>query len=501
MLHIQNLTITHQNDLQELIKDLNLLLNTGEKLAVIGEEGTGKSSLIKAIVQPDMLASYARLTGTITNKFHLIGYLPQELEKETLKWTVTDFLYREVDYGHFDFNLLYKYAGLFNLDLNRFETHHQTLSSLSGGELLKVQLLKILAINPDLLILDEPSSDLDLETLQWLEGFICHSEKTILFISHDESLLTRAATAILHLELLKRRTVPRATYFKGQYESYKQERKERFEHQLQIARKEREEHSKKMARHHRIHQSVEHALRNTHDSTAGRLVAKKMKNILSQEKRLTKEGENLTEIPQDMDAIALFFSEIQTIPASKKILFWENKILSTGQTIDLQIRGQDKLVITGKNGIGKTRLLKEILKTLQARRDISVGYMPQYYEEEFVENETSLSFLRPVADEEKARSLLASLKFTSQEIKHSVHDLSGGQKAKLFLARMVLAGNNVLVLDEPTRHFSPTSQPLIRQVLTDYPSAIISVSHDRFFIEEVVDIEYHLKENTLVRTK
>ena len=501
MLQLEKLTITHQKDLQDLVRDLDLVLNPGEKLAIIGEEGTGKSSLIKAIVAPQLLSSYAQLSGNITNHFHQFGYLPQALENEELQLTVMDFLYQDLDYGLFDFNLFYKYADQFGLDLDRFDAQNQTLASLSGGERLKVQLLKILTTDPDLLILDEPSSDLDLETLQWLENFIQRSEKAILFISHDESLLARAATAILHLELLKKRTEPRATFYRGSYDQYRQERREKFEHQLQVAKKEREEHTKKMERHHRIHQSVEHVLRHTHDSTAGRLLAKKMKNVLSQEKRLKKEAENLTEIPQDMDAIQLFFSEIKPLPASKAILSWGHKTLPTGQTVSLQIRGQDKLVITGKNGIGKTRLLKLLLQDLRARTDLSLGYMPQHYEEEFEAQSTPLSFLASVADEEKVRTLLASLKFTRQEAVHSLHDLSGGQKAKLFLARMVLAGNDVLVLDEPTRHFSPTSQPLIRQLLMDYPGAIISVSHDRRFIEEVATIHYQLDEEKLVRTR
>ena len=501
MLQLEKLTITHQKDLQDLVRDLDLVLNPGEKLAIIGEEGTGKSSLIKAIVAPQLLSSYAQLSGKITNHFHQFGYLPQALENEELQLTVMDFLYRDLDYGLFDFNLFYKYADQFGLDLEKFEANVQTMTSLSGGEKLKVQLLKILANDPDLLILDEPSSDLDLETLQWLEHFIQQSDKAILFISHDESLLSRAATAILHLELLKKRTEPRATFYRGSYDQYRQERKEGFEHQLRVAKKEREEHAKKMERHHRIHQSVEHVLRHTHDSTAGRLLAKKMKNVLSQEKRLKKEAENLTEMPQDMDAIQLFFSEIKPLPASKILLSWEKKALATGQTISLQIRGQDKLVITGKNGIGKTRLLKLLLQDLQARPDLSVGYMPQHYEEEFEVQSTPLSFLASEADEEKARTLLASLKFTRQEVVHSLHDLSGGQKAKLFLARMVLAGNDVLLLDEPSRHFSPTSQPLIRQLLMDYTGAIISVSHDRRFIEEVAAIHYQLDKENLVRIR
>lgn len=492
MLQIENLTITHQTDLQDLIKDLNLVVNPSQKLAIIGEEGTGKSSLIKALVNPNLLERYAHLEGKITNRFHLIGYLPQHLEKKQLKMSVTDFLYKDLNYDRFDFNLFYRYADHFGLDLDRFEHQNQNIASLSGGEKLKVQLIKLLATDPDLLILDEPSSDLDLDTIQWLEIFIKKTEKTVLFISHDENLLAQAATSILHLELLKKRNTPRATFFQGSYENYKLERQTRFERQLQLANKEREEYAKKMDKHHRVHQSVEHTLRNTHDSTAGRLLAKRMKVVLSQEKRLVKERENFTEIPKDMDAIHLFFSTIQTLPAGKVILNLEEKTLDTGQIIHLQIRGQDKLVITGKNGIGKSRLLREILEILRSRENVSVGYMPQEYEEEFDPKDTALSFLTQRASEEKARSLLASLQFTRQEVQHNVQNLSGGQKAKLFLARMVLESNNILILDEPTRHFSPTSQPLIRQLLVDYPGAIISISHDRYFIKEVCTKIYQL---------
>lgn len=247
-----------------------------------------------------------------------------------------------------------------------------------------------------------------------------------------------------------------------------------------------------MERSHRIHQNVEHQLRNTTNDVAGRLLAKKLKAVLSHEKRYAKEAENFTEIPQDMDAINLFFSEITPLPAKKIVLNWEKKRLETGQLIDLAIKGQDKLVITGQNGIGKTRLLKKILRNINQRGDFSVGYMPQNYEELMSPNLSALNFVTEVGETEKARTLLASLRFTSEEIFHPLTALSGGQKAKLFLAKMVLAGNNVLILDEPTRHFSPTSQPIIREILSDFPGAIISVSHDRNYIREVAQKRYQL---------
>lgn len=501
MLQIQHLTIIHQKDLQKLIEELSLVIHAGDKLAIIGDEGTGKSTLLKTILNSDLVKSYADITGTIQNNFSRIGYLPQNMASKDLALTIKDYIYHDLNYDQFDFNRFYQLADRFQFNSQRFDDDVQTVDSLSGGEKLKLQLLKILAYDPDLLLFDEPSSDLDLETLTWLETFINQTDKTIMFISHDETLLKNCATAILHLELLKKRQEPRTSYFQGSYEDYTSWRAANFDRQLQVAQKEREEHTKKIARHHRIHQSVEHTVRNTHDATAGRLIAKKMKNVLSQEKRYLKEAENFTEIPQDMEASNLFFSEIKPLPKNKVLLHWENQVLPTGQAIDLEIRGQDKLVITGKNGVGKTRLLKEILAVLAAKPDLSIGYMPQNYKELLDEEQSALQFLKESVSEEACRNLLASLQFTRDEIEHSTADLSGGQKAKLFLAKMVLKNSNVLLLDEPTRHFSPTSQPLIRQLFRDFPGCIISVSHDRQFIEEVAEIHYQLSWTTWSKHK
>ncbi|MGT2910873.1 ATP-binding cassette domain-containing protein [Streptococcus cameli] len=497
MLHIQDLTISHQKDLKTLVKELDLMVHPGDKLAIIGEEGTGKSTLIKAIVEPETITDYVQIEGQFTNHFSTIGYLGQNLPTIMAEQTVTEFLYQDMDYERFDFQVFYRYTDMFQLDIEAFEEKQQRLATLSGGEKIKLQLLKVLAYNPDCLILDEPTSDLDLETVTWLEHFIEESDKAILFISHDETLLTTAATAILHLELVKKRQEPRWTYFHGNYADYLIERKERFSKQLQVANKERENHKKRMTENNRIQQRVEHQLRHTKNGAAGRLLAKKMHSLQSQERRFLKEAEGFTEIPEDMDSLRLFFSGIEPLPAKKLILNWQDKQLPTGQEIDLAICGQDKLVITGQNGIGKTLLLQKIHQELSERTDISVSYMPQHYEQALPNTATALEFLSDCAGEETVRTFLASLQFTRQEIHHSVADLSGGQKAKLFLAKMVLSKHNVLILDEPTRHFSPTSQPLVRQLLADFPGCIISVSHDRAFIKELGQKQYHLTKRQL----
>ncbi|VUX07685.1 putative ABC transporter ATP-binding protein YheS [Streptococcus pasteurianus] len=497
MLQINHLTITHLKDLTQLISDLNVIVNSGDKLAIIGEEGTGKSTLLKAILSPQLMTNYCILEGKIDNHFPKIGYLPQALSQKQEKMTVSEFLYDNLDYVSFDFNAFYQMAARLDLDIHSVENRNQSLKSLSGGEKLKLQLAKLVGETNDLLLLDEPSSDLDAQAINTLQAFIQSSDKTIIFISHDEALLEKTATAILHLELIKRRQVARASYFSGSYTDYMTYRHKAYTKQLEQAKNDRRIKAKRDAKIQRLHQAAEYNVRNTHDSTMGRLAAKKMKNVLSLEKRYAKEEEEkMVNFPEEMDSIKLFFDDIIPLDNKKKLLSWDNHDLSTGQKVSLTILGQDKLVITGRNGIGKTRLLTQIYQELD-KNHFSIGYMPQDYDSVFSKEMTALTFLTQVSDSEKARTLLASLQFTRQEIEHSVLELSGGQKAKLFLARMVLAQNHILILDEPTRHFSPTSQPLIRELLRNFNGCIISVSHDRKFIDDIANLRYQLTDKEL----
>jgi len=355
------------------------------------------------------------------------------------------------------------------------------------------------------LFLDEPSNDLDLDTLTWLENFISHSQRTVLFVSHDEHFLAQAATKIVHLERIKKKQEARTSVKSLGYENYRHQRQEAFEKQGQLARKEREEHAKTMEKHRRVKQSVEHTLRNTHDATAGRLVAKKMKNVLSQGKRFEKAGAEMTEIPTQEDVISLHFSDIEALPLTKRILKLEGMKLKTDErqlakNLTLEVYGQEKIGLIGANGVGKSTLLKEIWKILRERTDMQVGYMPQHYGDLLADESSPLDFLAPSGDksqEEKILPHLASLQFTRDEARHPIGQLSGGQKAKLLLLKLVLARPNVLLLDEPTRNFSPTSQPQVRQLLATYPGAIIAVSHDRIFLKEVCQKIYRLTETGL----
>ncbi|MGT2965134.1 ATP-binding cassette domain-containing protein [Streptococcus acidominimus] len=507
MLQITHLTMTHEKDLTDLIADLSLVVNKGDKVALIGEEGNGKSSLLKWMIKEELVESYIQFNGHIQRHFTKYSYIPQYLPPELGSLSLSDYFFG-LDEGELDYAALYRYAKDLQFDSKRF-ADSQRLSVLSGGEQLKIQLIKELARETDILFLDEPSNDLDLATLKWLENFIRQTSKTVIFISHDEAFLSKTATKIVHLERIKKRQVARTTVQALGYAPYAQARKEQFERQFQQARNQRLAHQKKMERHHRIHQSVEHAVRHTHDATAGRLVAKKMKAVLSQEKRYEKEASKLTEIPSQEDSIQLHFRHIEPLPAHKLMIDLADFSLRVGQqtlvsSLHFRLFAQEKVGIIGKNGAGKSSLLKQIYAILQQQETQPIGYMPQDYQDLLDMLASPLQFLSSSPykkEEERILTHLASLQFTREEARHPISSLSGGQQAKLLLLKIVLDACPILLLDEPTRNFSPTSQPQVRKLFSSFPGAILTVSHDRAFLTEVCDTIYQLGENGLTEIR
>lgn len=503
MLQIRHLTITHLKDLKDLISDLSLTVNAGDKAGIIGEEGNGKSTLLKLLMNDTLVSDYVSYRGKIQKSYSHYAYLPQTLPKNERRLSLNDYFFGDLDVD-LDYSKLYRFAQELHFDSERF-TSQQTIATLSGGETLKVQFLKILSTNWDILFLDEPSNDLDIDTMIWLENFLQNTPQTVMFVSHDESLLSHAATKIVHLELVKKKQEAKTTVRNLDYENYSQQRQTAFEKQTKDAKKEREEYQKTMEKHRRVKQSVEHVLRNTHDSTAGRLVAKKMKNVLSQGKRFERKAAELTELPTQADTINLKSPAITPLPSTKRVVTLEQMCLKVGertlaQNINFELLGQKKIGIIGENGAGKSTFIKELRNLLQKKKGITLGYMPQIYPDSLNEVDSPIDFLtstREGIEREKILTHLASLQFTRNEVQHSISQLSGGQKAKLLLLKMVLDQANVLLLDEPTRNFSPTSQPQVRKLFTDYNGAIITVSHDRTFLKEVCQKIYRLTETGL----
>ena len=206
----------------------------------------------------------------------------------------------------------------------------------------------------------------------------------------------------------------------------------------------------------------------------------------------------MTEMPETEEAIYFRLGDKNSaVPSGKWVVQCELPELRTAdgsgvlaENVILRVRGSEKLAIIGKNGCGKTTLLSKLAEEMLARTDIRAEYMPQNYEELLPMDKTPVEYLEKTGDKEeqtRIRTYLGSLKYTFDEMDHPIRELSGGQKAKVLLLKLSMSGANVLILDEPTRNFSPLSGPVIRRMLRDFPGAIISVSHDRKYLSEVCD--------------
>ena len=379
-------------------------------------------------------------------------------------------------------------------------------STLSGGQKIKIQLMKILLHHPDILLLDEPSNDLDYESIQWLEHFIRTSDLAILYISHDVVLLKNTATSILHLEKITHQQRAVVHFVKEDYQTYIEQRKSAADKQLQIALKQRSEDKKRNAQLQQVKQKVQHQLRTTKLDTKGRLLAKKMANLKSREKRFEKERAQFAEMPQQEEAIGLKWQTVQAVPSSKPLIHLEKSQLKIADKIlveplNFTFFGQEKVGIVGNNGIGKSLFLHKIAEMLQKRTDIQMKYMPQNYFEALDTTQSPVAYLLSQTKQDQATVMtyLGSLQFFVQEMQRPIAYLSGGQRAKLVILGLLLSQANVLLLDEPTRNLSPTSNQVLTQQLQQYNGALLTVSHDRYFLEQVCEKIYQLDKTGLQR--
>ena len=495
MIEIKNLSIK-VND-RYLVKDLSLNLNKNDKLAIIGEEGNGKSTLLKCIIG---ICNYAEVTGTINLNNNKIGYLEQHITESYKEQKVFDYLFISDNDYYNKINNLYKNLTILNI---KDDILDKRMNILSGGEKIKVAILKLLLDDNDALLLDEPTNDLDIETLIWLENFINKIDKPIIYISHDETLLSKTANIILHIESLKKKTECKHTLLRIKYNEYVDLRLRTILHQTQVHNFEKKELEKKEEKLKWQKQRVEFEQNNISrsDPHGGRLLKKKMHNVKSQEKKL--ENIDITEKPDPEESIYFKFEEVN-IPNNKKILNLNNYNLIINNNnikINLEVYGNVHICIIGKNGTGKTTLIRKIYDMLKDRTDIKVGYMPQDYNDILNSYDNVLGFITNGSKNKeeitKSRTYLGNMKFIPEEMTGNIDNLSGGSKAKLILMKLVLDKCNVLILDEPTRNVSPLSNPVIRKVLKEFNGTIISVSHDRKYIEEVPNKIYLLTNNEL----
>ena len=319
MLTIHNLTLTHRKDLTVLVDSLSLAVSDGERLALIGEEGNGKSTLLRVLAGDPSVSDYIEVSGSFSCRGRA-GYLPQELPKDEREQSAYDFFCASPVFFDQPPKALGQLAARLALSADVFYSP-QRMADFSGGERVKLQLARLLMASPDVLLLDEPTNDLDGDSVRWLEDFLLTCKLTVLFVSHDEALLSRAATSVLLLERLRRRQVPRATLYAMGYDRFYRERGAAFDKQTRIARKEREDFQAKMARYEAIRRKVEHDQQHIsrQDPHGGQLLKKKMHAVQAMGRRFEREQDSLTAMPEQEEAI---FAKLDCtpLPADKTVL-------------------------------------------------------------------------------------------------------------------------------------------------------------------------------------
>lgn len=506
MVQINNINITTKKG-RDIVKKLSFVLNEGDKLAIIGEEGNGKSTLLKYFYDQNLINEYCYCEGSISVFKDAIGYLPQMMDDRWYDSTIIEYFLKdnynsEIKYEVY--NDIYKIEELFDeygLDKNILDDS-RTIRTLSGGEKVKLQLIKLMYNHPKLLLLDEPTNDLDIKTIELIEKVINSVNIPIIFISHDEQLLISCSNMILHLEQIKSKSNMRFTLEKVGYQEYIDARKRKLIQQDMDAYRTHKEYDRRkeilMHQHQLVQNHLNAAIK---DPSSGRILAKKMKNVKAQEKVLEKM--DVKEYSMVEEAIDIFFDDNINIPNGKTIIELKDYDIKVGNKVlvnnfSMHIKGNEHVVIVGNNGTGKTTLIKSLYDMMKDRKDINVGYMPQNYDELLNDNISAVEYLQEHLGYDKdtrnkIMTFLGSLKFVDYEMNNNISELSGGQKAKIFLVKLVLSQNDVLLLDEPTRNLSPLSTPVIKEMLKKYRGCIISISHDRSFINFVADRVIELK--------
>lgn len=463
-----------------LVSPFSLTVNSGDKIALIGEEGNGKSVYLKALCNEESLVDL-KVKKMISNNNIVFSYLSQELNENELKSSIIDYCIEG------DWDLYPDYLSQMNLLLDGMD-HDRVLSTLSGGERVKVQLVKTRMQKADCIIMDEPSNDLDLETLVFLEKWMMEAKEAILFVSHDRTLIERVAKRILHFEQTHRKTRHRLTLFEGSYQDYMISRNlfiARHNTNVENARKEK---AKQDARWQKLYDNVSRSLQATkgNNPEKGRLLKKKMNTVKSMRKRLDKE--TLDDIYETEDSINIHFDKHQR-SALKLLLDNTLEELKVGdrilgQSYQLKIYSKDKIACIGSNGCGKTSFLRKLLEEYTG----NYGVMHQDYRMNLDYNKTPVENLQIQGSKEELSLImlrLGNLKFTAGEMDEKTHKLSGGQKAKLSLLKLILQNPPLLFLDEPTRNLSPLTLEEIYKMLRDYEGAIFAITHDRSFIDNV----------------
>lgn len=493
-----------------LFENVSLDVSDNSRIALVGRNGVGKSTLLKMIIgneSPD--------AGQITKKKGLtIGYLAQNTGLESDKTIYAEMLsvferlqimeknlhemeakiadpgadhsssaysqlLNQYDQLLHDFEEQngYGYEAEVRSVLHGFhfeqEDYDRKISSLSGGQKTRLALAKLLLEQRDLLILDEPTNHLDIDTLTWLEGYVQNYKGALLIVSHDRYFLDRIVNEVYEI------SHHHSSYYKGNYSAYIDQKAERLRQDWKNYEKQQAEISK-------LEDFVNKNL--VRASTTKRAQSRR-KQLEKMERLERPEGD-------EKGPHFKFTADSQSgnivLTVKDAAIGYDGRIISSPINIDL--RKNQVMAIVGPNGIGKSTLLKSVLGQIpfvkgssEFGTNVKVGYYDQE-QHNLHDKKTVLNELwddHPTTPEKDIRSILGSFLFIGDDVSKVVHNLSGGEKARLLLTKLAMKNDNFLILDEPTNHLDIDSKEVLENAVMDFNGTVLFVSHDRYFINKV----------------
>ncbi|MFN6234368.1 ABC-F family ATP-binding cassette domain-containing protein [Microcystis sp.] len=505
----------------EVLKDVTWEVKTGDRIGLVGVNGAGKSTQLKII-----MGEVEPTAGEIIRPTSLhIGYLTQEFEVDPRRTVREEFwtVFQEANQVHHQLieipqhmekadpeeldrlihqldRLQRQFEGLDGYGLEAriekilpemgftIDDGDRLVSSFSGGWQMRMSLGKILLQTPDILLLDEPTNHLDLETIEWLEKFLKDLTTPMVIVSHDREFLDRLCTKIVETE----RGV--STTYLGNYSAYLQQKYEQQSAQLSAYERQQKELEKQQAFVDRFRAS---ATRST--------------QAKSREKQLEK-VEKIEAPIADVRTLKFQFppavrSGREVVTIKNLVHIYDDKILFLGANLEIE-RG-DRVAFLGPNGAGKSTLLRLIVGLEPPTEgSIEIGkhnVIPSYFEQNQAEAlDLTKTVLNTIHDEVpdwkdvEVRSLLGRFLFSGETVLKRVESLSGGEKARLALAKMLLAPANLLILDEPTNHLDIPAKEMLESALKVYEGTVLIVSHDRYFISQVANKIVEIREGELI---
>jgi ATP-binding cassette subfamily F protein 3 len=506
-----------------ILSNIKLEVQTRDKIAIVGRNGAGKSTLLKIIsgamsydsgdiIKPkDVSIGYlAQDTGlesqlSIWEEMNLVFKELQLMEKEmrnleqrmaTVDPTIESHRFEQLLKEYDSLQVKFKESGgyqyeadirsvLHGLGFSSFDPSTK-IASLSGGQKTRLALGKLLLTSPDLLILDEPTNHLDIETLTWLEQYLQNYPGAILIVSHDRYFLDKIVSQVYEIS---RHT---STKYIGNYSSYLKHKAENYEKELKTYERQQEEVAK-------LKDFIQ------------RNLARASTTKLAQSRRKKLEKMDLMSRPLGDEKSANFQFDIERqsgndVLKATDISVSYDSIQPVISNISFSISRGDSIALVGPNGIGKSTLLKSIVQKLDSLTgsfslgsQVQIGFYDQQ-QADLTSNKRVLDELwdeYPQKTEKEIRTVLGNFLFSGDEVLKPVSTLSGGQKARLALSKLMLQNANFLILDEPTNHLDLDSKEILENALIDYPGTILFVSHDRYFINRIATKIFELSSHNL----